>query len=226
MSILSFPRLNFKGVFSTNPCTNNNDDVLPNVVSRDADTFGDNPIFLQSDTKVQEYMNEMVALTNYGGETPTGKPINFMRSGWNLYGNHATFFENTVITSAVVGPNPNQRLTSPSQDPIIGQEFRILGSPTEDPNRRGTPMIVDLDSTGLITTQLFIGGIQFGDIQNPSLTIDSDTRAYQDWLNFFSTVGPYFGEQNFVGIGCMMQFAIPPSALSSAAPTQQSRCHL
>ena len=40
MSILSFPRINFSGVFDTNPCTCNNDDVEPEVVERDSDTFG------------------------------------------------------------------------------------------------------------------------------------------------------------------------------------------
>src|SRR5262249_34925906 len=39
-SILSFPRINFSGVFNTNPCTCNNDDVEPAVVQRDSDTFG------------------------------------------------------------------------------------------------------------------------------------------------------------------------------------------
>jgi hypothetical protein len=214
MSILSFPRLNFKGVFSTNPCTCNNDDVMPDIVNRDSDSLGQNTIFQQSDTNVQQYLNEMVSLDNYGSTSPT--PTEFIRSGWNLYGNHATFFENTTITSAIVGPSVSQRMNQPSQDPIIGQAFRILGSPTEDPSRRGTPMIVDLDSTGLITTQLYIGGIEFGDSQSPITTINADTRAYQDWLNFNSTIGPYGGEQNFVGIGCIMQFVIPPEALPSA----------
>lgn len=213
MSILSFPRLNFKGVFSTNPCTCNNDDVMPTIVERDSDSLGQDPIFQQSDTNVQAYLNEMVALDNYESSSTT--PTEFMRSGWNLYGNHATFFENATITSAVVGPSASQRMNQRSQDPIIGQAFRILGSPTEDTSRRGTPMIVDLDSTGLITTQMYIGGIEFGDSQSPITTINSDTRAFQDWLNFNSTIGSYGGEQNFVGIGCVMQFVIPPSALPS-----------
>lgn len=214
MSILSFPRLNFKGVFNTNPCTCNNDDVMPDIVQRDIDGLGTNPIFLRSDTQVQEYLNESVNLENYGAnpKTPTTP---FMRSGWNLYGNHSTFFENTIITSAVVDPTSNKNLNNLSQDPIIGKAFRILGSPTDDPSRRGTPMIVDLDGTGLITTQLFIGGIEFGDLTNPITTMNADTRAFQDWLNFYSTVGDYSGEQNFVGIGCIMQFTIPSSAIPS-----------
>jgi hypothetical protein len=40
MSILSFPRINFRGVFRTNPCTCNSDDVMPSVVDRDSDTLG------------------------------------------------------------------------------------------------------------------------------------------------------------------------------------------
>jgi len=93
---------------------------------------------------------------------------------------------------------------------------------SSDPLRRGDAMLCDLDPTGLVTTQLWIGGFQFGaapyeqSAASPPMSppqFNADTRGFQNWLNFFSTLGPYGGEQNFIGIGCVMQFAIPASAI-------------
>ena len=209
MSILSFPRINFRGVFRTNPCTANNDDVMAEVVVRDENVLGSD-VARRSDDDLYDYLLERVQMADYDGTVC--KP--FIRSGWNLFGNHSTNFDDTGITSIVIGPRPEDRFTAKSQDSLIGETFKLLGSVTNDPMRRHDPVICDLDCTGLITTQLFVGGIQIG--SGPSgivLQINHDTRGFQNWLNFLSTVGPYNGEQNFVGIGCIMQFGMPASAI-------------
>jgi hypothetical protein len=206
MSILSYPRINFRGVFRTNPCTANNDDVMPAVVERDIDSFGAD-LAGMTDDQIHAYLREQVMMS-YPGSSDC---MAFMRSGWNLYGDHFTAFDNTVVTSVVSGPNAADQATTAAQDPLVGLPVVILGSATGDPARRGDPILCDLDSTGLVTTQLWIGGLQVG-----STVLDHDTRAYQNWLNFNSTVGSYGGEQNFVGIGCMMQFTIPASALPAS----------
>ena len=54
MSILAFPRINFSGELSTNPCTCNNDDVEPAFVQRDSDTFGANVSLTRSNTNSLE----------------------------------------------------------------------------------------------------------------------------------------------------------------------------
>ena len=214
MSILSYPRINFRGVFRTNPCTANNDDVMPAVVERDIDSFGAD-LAGMTDDQIHDYLREQVMMSYPGSNTC----LAFMRSGWNLYGDHFTGFDNTVVTSVVTGPAASQQLTTAVQDPLIGETVAVLGSVTGDPARRGEPILCDLDSTGLVTTQLWIGGLQVGSggasgVDPSQMTVlNYDTRAYQNWLNFNSTVGSYGGEQNFVGIGCMMQFAIPSAAL-------------
>lgn len=215
MSILSFPRINFRGVFRTNPCTANNDDVMPQVVDRDKNTLGPD-VAGKTDEQIRAYLRERVSMTDFK-ETLCKT---FMRSGWNLYGDHSTNFDDTVVTSIVVGPRPEDRWTSKTQDKLIGESFKLLGSASDDPARRGDPVICDLDPTGLITTQLYVGGIQFGsdvpsstDPSPDPLRIDHDTRGFQDWLNFNSTLGSYKGEQNFTGIGCIMQFSLPASAI-------------
>ncbi|MBA3885618.1 MAG: hypothetical protein H0X67_07780 [Acidobacteria bacterium] len=175
MSVLAFPRLNFRGVFRTNPCTSNNDDVMPEVVNRDSDTLGAT-LAGMTDPEINAYLREQVAMAN-SPPSPNEPPppcINFIRAGWNLYGDFATALDDAVITSVVYGPAPSQRHTSSSQDPLIGQSVQLLGSVTNDPARRGAAMICDLDPTGLVTTQLWVGGLQIGDT-----VIDHDTRAFQ-----------------------------------------------
>jgi hypothetical protein len=212
MSVLSFPRLNFRGTFRTNPCTSNNDDVMPSVVDRDVDTLGAT-LAGMTDAQIGAYLREQVSMSNSppSPQDPTPACINFIRAGWNLYGDFTTAFDDTLITSVVYGPALSQRMTTPAQDPLVGQPVQLLGTVTDDPARRGSAMICDLDPTGLVTTQLWVGGLQIGDT-----TIDHDTRAFQNWLNFASTVGPYGGEQNFVGIGCTWQFTMPVQALPAA----------
>ena len=221
MSILSYPRLNFRGVFRTNPCTANNDDVMPSVVERDIDSFGSD-LAGMTDDQIHDYLREQVMMSYQGSDTC----IAFMRSGWNLYGDHFTGFDDTVVTSVVTGPLPSDQFTTPAADPMVGQAVTVLGTVTGDPARRGEPILCDLDSTGLVTTQLWIGGLQLGsggvsgnDASQIVALMNFDTRAYQNWLNFNSSVGSYGGEQNFVGIGCMMQFTIPASALPATVNT-------
>lgn len=216
MSILSFPRINFRGVFRTNPCTCNNDDVMPDIVERDSDNFGGS-LGGKTDDQIRAYLRERVSMAN-NPQDKTCTP--FIRSGWNLYGDHTTSFEDTFITSIVTGPGAAERSVTAAQDPLVGQPLLLLGSVTNDPVRRGTAMLCDLDSTGLVTTQMWVGGLQIGsggeygiDPHLMALQLNHDTRSYQDWLHFFATLGPYRGEQNFVGIGCIMQFAIPASAI-------------
>jgi hypothetical protein len=203
MSILSFPRINFRGVFMASPCTANNDDVMAAVVDRDSDSLG---VMLagMTDDQAAEYLREPVVMAI----SPTSPCMTYIRSGWNLDGDYRTVFDSTVVTSIVGGPNAADRVTSASTDPLVGQTVALLGSVFHDPLRRGFAMMCDLDGTGLVTTQVFVGGLQLG-----SLQLNHDTRCYQNWLNFFSTVGPYGGEQNFVGIGCVWQFALPESAI-------------
>ncbi len=222
MSILSFPRVNFRGVFRTNPCTCNNDDVMPDIVERDSDTFGGS-LGAKTDDQIRAYLREQVMMSN----DASGACTAFIRSGWNLYGDHTTTLENTVITSVVTGPGASGRSITAAQDPLVGQPLLLLGSVSRDPLRRGTAMICDLDPTGLVTTQLWVGGLQIGsggasgiDPSQIVVQLDHDARGFQDWLHFFATLGPYAGEQNFVGIGCMMQFAIPASAIPAQVKFQ------
>lgn len=217
MSILDFPRLNFRGQFVTNPCTANNDDVVPAVVTRDTNSLGEDMAGMNDD-QASQYLSGCVKMQNY--DSPPGvKP--FIRAGWNPNGDHATTFENTTIQSVVY--SAGKSASTSAADPMVGVSFEIIGTPNPNGSYSSRPMICDLDPTGLVTTQLYVGGIRFSytDDKGQLQKIDAlhDTRAYQDWLNFFSTVSPagYGGEQDFVGIACMWQFVIPAAKLPTYA---------
>lgn len=212
MSILDFPRLNFRGIFTTNPCTANNDDVMPSVVTRDTNSLGQNVAGMSDDQAIQ-YLNSAVEMRNYAD--PTGVKT-FIRTGWNPLGDHTTTWDDTTVTSAVTGAGAGGR----KPDPIVGVGIELLGAMKPD-GTVSTPMICDLDPTGLVSTQLFVGGVRFFE-DGPKgrkvlAEIFHDTCAYQDWLNFNATVAPpdrpYAGEQNFVGIACVWQFVIPKEKL-------------
>ena len=192
MSILAFPRINFSGELSTNPCTCNNDDVEPAFVQRDSDTFGANVSGL-GDDQIFDYARQPVTMSY----DPGGTKRTYIRSGWNLYGDYTTTFENTKVTSIVA--TPGYPVTSPLMDPLIGVPVSLLGSVSSDPARRGDAMLCDLDPTGLVTTQLWIGGLEFGpatyankagETSSFQPQFNADTRGFQNWLNFMWVSAP------------------------------------
>ncbi len=210
MSILDWPRVNFRGVFSCNPCTSNNDDVFPDVVVRDTNTLGPD-LAGMTDDEARAFLRGGVHKSEYDSSDTACKP--FVRGGWNVFGDHATLFRDTVVTSVVTGPQG--AAATPEQDSLVGRAVNLLGALRPgSSSKRTSAVMVDLDPTGLVTTQVYLGGLQIqGDGED--LVLDHQTRCFQNWLNFQSTVVEqgYQGTQNFVGIGCIMQFAIPADAL-------------
>lgn len=216
MSILDTPRYSFNGIFYTNPCTANNDDVLPEVVVRDTSTLGPSILGHGDDDQMRDYLKTFEQRANYG--EPNCHL--FINGGWNPYGNHWCNFMNAPIASGVTSVSGAGPVVTPSDDPILGMQVKMLGTKSTTGIPQGDPVMVDADSTGLVTTQIFLGGIQIGDPNNGGVAIYYDTQCYQTWLNFNATVSdqPYGGEQNWTGIGTMMQFVIPAYIIPAPTP--------
>jgi hypothetical protein len=197
MSYLIGPRINFKGAFKTNPCTANNDDVMvaldPVSQQLQLDALG------MSDNEAREWLKEPITRLR---SPPGGELALYVRAGWNYYGDHSTSFQRAQVTTVSSGSGPV------SGDPLIGTSVYILGS-----REHTAPVIVDLDPIGLTSTQIYLGGFQLGNAQ-AGLSARSDVRAYSRWLAFNRVVGPYTGEQNFVGLGAVWQFTLPTAALT------------
>jgi hypothetical protein len=210
MSILTFPRIHFRGRFRTNPSTSNNNDVMHQVV--DADHFCLGPDLAdKSDAEIAAWLSEEVSLSNNPGE-----PLHrFVRSGWNHHGDFFTYFDQAEVTSV---STPEALDTS---DPLIREKVEILGSlPPPNIAQRMEPVICDLESTGLVTSQIFIGGLRIGPENSSFLLANHDTRAYLNGSSVYRVVGKYEGEQNFVSFGCTWHFTIPKSALDLGRQTK------
>jgi hypothetical protein len=154
MSYLNNYRINFWGGISTNPCTANNDDVN--------DYYVDPVKAMLSPCLISKTDEDAVKVLE-------------SNPGWNYFGDYVTKFSNAKISSF---GEPNAPETAGG---IIGQGVYMLGSLNPintTPNPKGSPILVDMDSTGTSCTQILVGGLQIGGTNSPILRINEDTRCY------------------------------------------------
>jgi hypothetical protein len=192
MSILALPRLHFRGTFSTNVDTANNDDIVRVVddVAVQVETGG------MSDDEFIRWMEETI--------TVGSPPREVIRASWNYYGTNGCGFEQCAITS--VDRSDGQRVTAPGEEPLIGASV-FLGLPEQ----RNTGLMVDLDPEGIIATQIFADAVR---ITGPAgqLLRGTPTVAHSRWLSFERNLGlPGFG-----GASAVWQMALPADSLQFA----------
>ncbi|MGI9277734.1 MAG: hypothetical protein ACR2PT_23160 [Endozoicomonas sp.] len=157
MGILNGSRINFWGGIQTNVCTANNTqtpggkDILDLV---NATIVGD----LTDD--------EMIEWFRTPAYTKNGEPA-FTESGWNYYGDHLVNSVDAKISSE--GPAGNM-VTDGS---LANQPVYLLGSldPVTGQGPFFGPVMVDLDPTSGVTTQIFFGGLQIGTNEDIKLLI-------------------------------------------------------
>lgn len=193
MSILGFPRLNFSGQIFFNPDTANNDDVLD--LMEPVSMSLKFPLTAMTDAMALQLLQEgIVRQANRPGDMRT-----FVKSGWNLYGDHAWGLKSTSITSFVDRNGPQ------TSGQLIGATVTIPGS---QDSRPGQPIMVDVDCSGLVTTQFWTGGLILGPTTAPILQCFENSRGFQRRLSFSRTRGALVGEQNFMNFGCTMQYGL------------------
>ena len=154
MSCLSFPRIHFRGVFSTDVDTANNNDIIDAFDPVSSDLVGD-AASLPFDEAVKFLMSPV-------------EPGGSIRASWNYYGSHATAFEQARVTSTLVAFND-----SPASDPLEGLPVQMGSS----------AVMVDVDPTGSFGTQIFMGGFSLGD-QTLGLRSRNPLTTYSRWLHF------------------------------------------
>ena len=125
MTHLHRPRIHFRGKFSTNVCTANNDDIVHvcDTANVTIDTDG------MSDPEFIEWMKQQVSASR---ATP--------RSSWNYYGDFSVEFRDVRVTSVEL---PGQDTHSTSGDSIIGQPVSL-----------DRALMFDLDPEGIHATQI------------------------------------------------------------------------
>lgn len=168
MSILNGPRLNFWGGIRTDVSLPNNSPTIPMGTggSQTLNLFDlpNSQVAAEAASYSDDQLNELINAPN--GDYYTA-------GGWNHYGQHVVDMQNVLISSQ---GTPGAISTTGD---LVGQPVYLLGSKdpvTNQPPVSG-PMMVDLDPTSSITTQIYIGGLQIGGTSNPQLVIQADVVA-------------------------------------------------
>ncbi len=138
MSHLNFPRIHFRGEFSANVFTSNNDDL---AAGGTANQFVDSA----SVSLDMQGMTDAVFATWLRQLDPSFG----IRAGWNLYGNGRCEFLNTSVHATET--SSRQWTDSTADDPVIGSKVSLRGA-----------VMVDVDPEGTQGTQLFMDQLSVG----------------------------------------------------------------
>lgn len=225
MSVLSFPRVYFKGFMSWDPCTFNNND-WQEFPTYDGVNAALNWPFLATQGITPEnfyttFRPWAIKLQPDSVDNPTGVRV---PAEWNMFGTHGVSFVQyndftTTITGGALGYN--NPVTS---DPLLGGPVAINGDGGSGPGR-----LVDTNPASFWSSQIYFGQLSFG---NASCMISGprNFRMHSRWLDLnriYSTDQEL--TQPAAGVGCCFQTCIPfdqvtwpsPSANSPLASTLQ-----
>lgn len=169
MSYINGPRINFFGGISINVDTANNDqygsDDKPLLDLNDASVCSS-----QGDDQVIEYLRENV-------KNSSGQDY-FVRGGWNYYGDHQVVLQQAKVSSSGEPGAMNQ--SGALQDlPVY-----LLGGlePGTGKGPYGGAVMVDIDPTSSVTTQIYAGGLQVGNGDTPALLIHGNAVSHSRLL--------------------------------------------
>lgn len=155
MSILNGPRLNFWGGISTDVSVPNNSATVPQGDQTGFKLFdpATSTIAPEAQSYTDEQLNEKI-------NTPssTAPASGYTQGGWNHYGQHVVELDTKISSQG----NPG---AISKQGDLVGQPVYLLGSldPKTGQSSSSGAMMVDLDPTSTVTTQIFVGGLQIGD---------------------------------------------------------------
>lgn len=160
MSYINGPRINFWGGGSTNVDTANNTQYSPEIFDL-SEAMVTSP---DSDEQIIEFLRAPVS--NY-----------FANGGWNYYGDHQVQLTDNIVSSA---GHPGAMQTTGA---LVGMGVYLLGSvdPQSGDGPYGGPVMVDLDPTSSVTTQIYAGGLQIGN-QNPVLLVRGNAVSHSRFL--------------------------------------------
>jgi hypothetical protein len=205
MSVLSFPRIYFKGFLGWDPCTFNNNDWMA-FQTYDAVNAALNWSFLETQGITQEnfpttFRPWAIKLQKDPTDSPKGPRV---PAEWNMFGTHASSFVNynefqTAITSGATGWN--QPVTD---DPMIGGGVTISGD-----GGGGSAKLVDTNPSSFWSSQIYFGQMSFGG--NDAMIIGPrNFRMHSRWLDLKRI---YSSDQVLTqpaaSVGCCFQTCVP-----------------
>jgi hypothetical protein len=211
MSVLSFPRLYFKGYMGWDPCTFNNND-WQEFPTYDATNAALNWPFLATqgtpvppgitpDNFTTTFRPWAITLQKDAVDSPPGARV---PAEWNMFGSHGVSFVqyNNYITTIISGETAyNEPVTA---DPLIGGVVKINGDGGSGPGR-----LVDTNPVSFWSSQVYLGQLSFGSgdcvISGPP-----SARMHSRWLN----LGRIYSQdqaltQPAASVACCFQAGIP-----------------
>lgn len=180
MSYLNGPRINFWGGGSTNVDTANNEQYDENQQQPLVDLINTTVTDSMTDEQVINYLRSPA--------NSKGKPY-FVKGGWNFYGDHQfAFMQNKVSSAGLPG-------AVSTTDSLVNLPVYLLGSldPVSGDGPYGGPVMVDLDPTSSVTTQIYAGGLMVGNPDKPALLIHGRAVCHSRMLGlrYQGVKGPY-----------------------------------
>ncbi|MCU1229870.1 MAG: hypothetical protein JWO97_2754, partial [Acidobacteria bacterium] len=162
MSVLSFPRIYFKGFMEWDPCTFNNND-WSQFPTYDPTNAALNWEFLATHQITPENFTETfrpwaITLVADDVDSPSGPRV---PCEWNMFGTHGvSFVQNGEYTSQITGGDLayGQPVTN---DSLIGGPIAIAGDGGNGPGR-----LVDTNPASPWSTQVYFGQMSFGAGEN------------------------------------------------------------
>jgi hypothetical protein len=214
MSVLSFPRIYFKGFMQWDPCTFNNND-WQEFQTYDAANAALNWSFLATQAVTPQNPDGItpqnfqttfrpwaIELLPDNGEEPSGPNGSRVPTEWNMFGTHNVSFVQfgdftSVITGGSLGYGPPVTV-----DGLIGAPVAIGGS--------GSPAkLVDTNPASPWSSQIYFGQLAFGTGSN-AISGPRMVRLHSRWVNLNRI---YTSDQSLTqpaaNVACCFQTCIP-----------------
>ena len=205
MSVLSFPRIYFKGFMGWDPCTFNNND-WQQFPTYDGANAALNWSFLKTQGITQDNFTTTfrpwaIKLQPDAVDNPPGARI---PAEWNMFGTHGvSFVQYNNYTTTVIGGELGYR-DPVTSDPLIGGPVSINGDSGSGPGR-----LVDTNPFSFWSSQVYFDQLAFGS-GNCIISGAPSARMHSRWLDLSRI---YTQDQALTqpaaSVGCCLQAGIP-----------------
>jgi hypothetical protein len=233
MSVLSFPRIYFKGFMEWDPCTFNNDDWQAFLTYDPANAAlnwpflatqaitPSNPQGITPDnfqTTFRPWAISLLEDNNAKDNPPNGPAGKRIPAEWNMFGGHGvSFLQYNDKTTTIIGGDLGYNQPAPASDPIIGGLVTLSGDGGNGPGR-----LVDTNPSSFWSSQIYLNQLSFGG-ENCIISGRPNVRLHSRWLNLQRI---YTQDQELTqpaaSVACCFQAGILSSQISWPSPSVNS----
>lgn len=215
MSVLSFPRIYFKGYMEWDPCTFNNND-WSQFPTYDATNAALNWSFLSGQGITPQNFTTTfrpwaIKLQQDNVDSPAGARV---PAEWNMFGSHSvSFVQYQNLITTIIGGDVAYGQPA-TNDPLIGMPVGINGDNGSGPGR-----LVDTNPVSPWSSQIYFGQFQFGS----GNYITKGSRAYRMHSRWLDANRIYSTDQFLTSpassIGVCFQTCIPNNLITWPSAT-------